>query len=100
MYKHLYLNPLCEMLMNDRNNIDWFSILKYYDLFSLRGFLNWVQELFSIWFMWPLELYKLIVRFESGNWRFWQYSSYNEVDMNRLLYLKGDTDAYDYGYYE
>ena len=41
-FPHMYRNLFCMILMNNRFTIELVGILKYYDMFSLRGYYNFL----------------------------------------------------------
>lgn len=73
--------------------------MKWYDMFTLRGFDNYFWDgMALIWIPW-LDSVKFLVRLFTGNWAFAQTESENDVDMNRLFTIKDDFDPYDYTYF-
>ena len=47
-YPDMYANWFCQMFMSSVDNINFFGIFKYYDMFTLRGHFDWFIDFLSL----------------------------------------------------
>ena len=69
-YPCMYNNFIAASLLSSKESIETFGVLKYYDLFSLRGNWVWYEDCLRIMFLFPWELYNVYIREETGDWLF------------------------------
>mmetsp|Transcript_22922 Transcript_22922/g.35294 ORF Transcript_22922/g.35294 Transcript_22922/m.35294 type:complete len:104 (-) Transcript_22922:225-536(-) len=77
--------------------MDWeegsIGILKWYDLFTLRGFFDYQVDVLHL-FLFPwVSLILFLTRLFTGNWAWLSIQHENPVDMNRL-FTGPDSAAY------
>ena len=91
----MYKNWFTELFMTHQIVIEIFGILKYYDMFSLRGSFNWSWDFVVLLFVPWIETLYLFMRIDSGNWTLGTSEYWNDVDMNRI-FTTPERDPYDY----
>ena len=81
----MYTNFFAWLFLNNPDPNDYWVPSKYYDIFSWRGFWDFLIE--SQLFMWliPWDLMLLTFRFIGGDWNWAQNYEDDPVDMNRFI---------------
>ena len=97
-FPHMYQNSFAEYFLRSRTIIEMFSVFKWYDMFSLRGFDNWwwdaVVLVHAPWW----KVVEAFVRLDRGDWYYWTNEANNDIDMNRLWPIEQATNPDDTEY--
>ena len=83
-FPKMYTTPLAESIMNISKPSDLWGPFKYYDMFSLGGFEDWVLTCLLLDFVFLYELIYAFKRDEANNWTLGTPELNNHIDMNRL----------------
>ena len=99
-YPTMYNNFLTGWIMSSQEGLEWFwpGIFKYYDMFSVQGWIDWFWDFTSlVLFFAPIQF---LWRLFSDDWTWLSPENDNIVDMNALLPLfPSEPDIYDFTYF-
>lgn len=99
-YPSMYNNFLTSWIMSTELGLMWLwpGIFKYYDMFSVQGWLDFFIDFLSINFMFaPIQL---MVRLISGDWYWLAPESDNTINMNAIFPKEGEAfDPFDFTYF-
>ena len=95
----MYNNWFTGLFMSEQGVGDYLTVVKYYDVFSFRGFFNWwvdaICAVFASWWLWIL----IYIRTDSNDWTYGTTEKENNIDMNRLFVISNNIDPYDFSYW-
>ena len=98
-YPSMYNNFLTSWIMSADWALDWIwpGVFKWYDMFTVQGWMNWFWDFLSLnFFFWPVQF---IGRLITEDWYWLAPEVGNDVDMNRLFVIEDDFDPYNYSHY-